>query len=625
MNRPIPAGPFVFVSYAHDDLPLIRNDLTLLAERGSETWYDVDLTPGQPWAEQLATTIESATLFLIFLTPRSVRSPNCLNEVHFALQRGKRILTVYVEDVPLPPELELGLGRHQGIRRFSMSAADYMDRLPLIVGRLLAQRDAPTQRRASDRLPQATNAGLDLGADDLCRLAEARLAQPTPHGLAEARAFLDTALARAPDHAAAHATLALTLCAVRYPFTYSWNPRATRSVVYIWTGYDQQRVPAEARAHAHRALELDPGCAAAHMAMATLLLGEHNDSEARPHVEAARTLAPVDAHAAVLETVSRARAGDPQGAVALMDATIADHPGSALLHFHAARLADRLGEWAPALRHGQQALALAPDWSGALLLQAEHAAKAGDWVGAWQWLQRAADSEPAHFAHQTALVVMLVLLGGTELGARKLEEIDTQRAPAGMLEMLRLNLLAADDRLEEVVERSEAWLRREPLTPIPMMFAAHGHLMRGRAGTAITYLEDHLAPFRDEHGSVQIQVTNALAAILYQVAKVWDTQGADSEVALRRILAGLEQMRAAGNVTPETHYGRACILALLGEHGSAVEALAAALGQGQMRLWELEQFVGFAPLRETEAYRTLKADFDERRAQAVRAIAALDR
>jgi CheY-like chemotaxis protein len=70
---------------------------------GAELWIDqLDISPGQHWDNAIETALKNCPAFLVILSPRSVGSRNVLDEVHYALEEGKKILPVMYESCELP-------------------------------------------------------------------------------------------------------------------------------------------------------------------------------------------------------------------------------------------------------------------------------------------------------------------------------------------------------------------------------------------------------------------------------------------------------------------------------------------------------------------------------------------
>ncbi len=133
MDRPFPAykgdEPYIFVSYAHDDHAHVYREIQWLHQQGFNLWYDEGISPGSEWHSELAESIENSSLFLYFVTPRSVKSDHCRREVHFAIDRKIPLLAVHLEPAELPPGLGLSLGSTQAIMRHELTDQQYRAKL----------------------------------------------------------------------------------------------------------------------------------------------------------------------------------------------------------------------------------------------------------------------------------------------------------------------------------------------------------------------------------------------------------------------------------------------------------------------------------------------------------------
>lgn len=121
--------PFAFVSYDHRDSEAVFGELERLATAGLRVYYDEGINPGHRWHDDLANALEGCAVFVFFATSRSVRSRNCQDEIVFVTERDKPIITVYLEDIELPPGLRLAIGSRQAIARSRFDEATYRDRL----------------------------------------------------------------------------------------------------------------------------------------------------------------------------------------------------------------------------------------------------------------------------------------------------------------------------------------------------------------------------------------------------------------------------------------------------------------------------------------------------------------
>lgn len=105
-----PTTPYVFVCYAHDERETVVEQIDWLRSQGLTVWFDEAIEAGSRWSDDLARAVEGCSAFVYFLSPRSVSSRYCLDEVHFALECGRPIVPVEIAPVTLTPGLKLSIG-----------------------------------------------------------------------------------------------------------------------------------------------------------------------------------------------------------------------------------------------------------------------------------------------------------------------------------------------------------------------------------------------------------------------------------------------------------------------------------------------------------------------------------
>lgn len=130
-------GPYIFVSYAHEDGDLVYPELERLKAEGFNIWYDEGIAPGSIWRDELAERLAACALLVFFVTPATLRSAHQSKEVNFALARDRPILTIYLAQVSLPPGLEFSLSDVQAIHKSKLEARDYHTKLHSSIDRLL--------------------------------------------------------------------------------------------------------------------------------------------------------------------------------------------------------------------------------------------------------------------------------------------------------------------------------------------------------------------------------------------------------------------------------------------------------------------------------------------------------
>jgi TolB-like protein len=143
--------PSVFVSYAHRDQRPVYEDLARFYDHGLNLWYDEGIRLGAPWRDEVASAIDRARVFVFYVSEASIGSVSCIQEINYALDHDKPILTVFLTNQPLTPGLRMSLGGIQGIERFRLDYEDFcfkaasgIDSL-LVDGCNVAKPDVATQ------------------------------------------------------------------------------------------------------------------------------------------------------------------------------------------------------------------------------------------------------------------------------------------------------------------------------------------------------------------------------------------------------------------------------------------------------------------------------------------------
>ena len=100
----------VFISYSRADSGFARKLNEALQIQGKRTWFDQEsIAAGTAdFQQEIHRGIESADTFLFILSPRSVKSPYCADEVEYAASLNKRFVTLLhqpIDPSTLHPEL----------------------------------------------------------------------------------------------------------------------------------------------------------------------------------------------------------------------------------------------------------------------------------------------------------------------------------------------------------------------------------------------------------------------------------------------------------------------------------------------------------------------------------------
>ena len=99
----------VIISYSRADSDFARKLNNALQRQRKRTWFDQEsIASGTDFQQEIHKGIETSNFFLFVLSPRSVTSPYCADEVEYAAKLNKRMVTVLyrpVEVKDLHPEL----------------------------------------------------------------------------------------------------------------------------------------------------------------------------------------------------------------------------------------------------------------------------------------------------------------------------------------------------------------------------------------------------------------------------------------------------------------------------------------------------------------------------------------
>jgi predicted ATPase/class 3 adenylate cyclase len=170
--------PFIFVSYSHDDSELVFPELERIKALGYNVWYDDGLSAGNNWTNELALNLSKAALVIYIITPNSVLSRHCANEVHYALDLEKPVLAIHFRPAVLPPGLRLQLGSIQGVMKFELSEAVYDEKLRAALKQLMPIVSAGPEPDTAVTTPVSLPA-LPMGVVTLLRIVTVNA-----HGLA---------------------------------------------------------------------------------------------------------------------------------------------------------------------------------------------------------------------------------------------------------------------------------------------------------------------------------------------------------------------------------------------------------------------------------------------------------
>ena len=165
----------VFVSYSRTDADIARRLNDALQEQGKCTWFDQEsIAPGADFQQEIYRGIEASDNILFVLSPSSIQSLYCADEVQYAASLNKRFVTVLHREInasTLPPEL----AKVQWID-FSQNNTDFSARFNQLVRVLDTDRDYIQQHTKWSQRAIAWN-NHDRSDDLLLRGAELAIAE----------------------------------------------------------------------------------------------------------------------------------------------------------------------------------------------------------------------------------------------------------------------------------------------------------------------------------------------------------------------------------------------------------------------------------------------------------------
>lgn len=100
LKQPPEAALDVFISYSRADSDFARKLNNGLQIQNKTTWFDQEsIASGEDFEREIFKGIESSNNFLFIISPNSIESPYCVNEVEYAKKLNKRIVTVLYQKV----------------------------------------------------------------------------------------------------------------------------------------------------------------------------------------------------------------------------------------------------------------------------------------------------------------------------------------------------------------------------------------------------------------------------------------------------------------------------------------------------------------------------------------------
>ena len=93
----LPPGPFI--SYAREDQEFVRELHQILLRKGRSAWVDWNIQPSADWMREVTDAIDAAPAVLFLISPDSIVSAICREELNHALAQNKRLIPVVCRNV----------------------------------------------------------------------------------------------------------------------------------------------------------------------------------------------------------------------------------------------------------------------------------------------------------------------------------------------------------------------------------------------------------------------------------------------------------------------------------------------------------------------------------------------
>ncbi len=143
--------PYIFISYAHLDSDIVLPLIEALSEKGFNIWYDSGIEAGSEWPEYIAEKLLGSEVVMVFLSENALNSPNCRQEIRYAISKNKNLLRIHLSHLQLSPGMEMQLAPLQALFRHSYSNdTDFLN--ALCNAKIL--KDCLTEKEAEKTEPQ---------------------------------------------------------------------------------------------------------------------------------------------------------------------------------------------------------------------------------------------------------------------------------------------------------------------------------------------------------------------------------------------------------------------------------------------------------------------------------------
>jgi TIR domain-containing protein len=134
-----------FISYSRINKEFTTKLVKGLRTGGYSVWFDLlDIPTGSRWDDEVENALRECSIFMVILTPASIASENVKDEIGYAIDHGKRVLPVLLEECDVP----LRLRRFQYVDFTTKSFEEGFESAKELLGDLVNQASVPLSAKA---------------------------------------------------------------------------------------------------------------------------------------------------------------------------------------------------------------------------------------------------------------------------------------------------------------------------------------------------------------------------------------------------------------------------------------------------------------------------------------------
>ncbi len=145
-----------FISYSRINKDFALKLARELRSSGFDIWFDqLDIPAGSRWDDEVEQALEDCEIFMVILTPASSSSDNVKDEIGYAIDTGKRILPILLENAKVP----LRLRRFQYVDFTKKDYDEGVEGAKKLLRRLIEEPTIPRDQSPATSQAQKADAG----------------------------------------------------------------------------------------------------------------------------------------------------------------------------------------------------------------------------------------------------------------------------------------------------------------------------------------------------------------------------------------------------------------------------------------------------------------------------------